>query len=426
VKFLAFFWAIPGIMFAGLSCDVPAPIGLLMNGENGKVLWSKNGEKACYPASTTKLATALYVLHKLEGDLGKKTTASYDALAIVSSALRRSSGKHPSYRLEFGGTHIGIKVGEELDFETLLHGLMLSSGNDAANVLAEAVSGSVSQFMEELNAFLEGIGCKNTKFTNPHGMPDPLHMTTALDLALMAKSALKNPLFRQIVSSKSYERKETNKQPASLLTQHNALLKPGKYFYPHAIGVKTGYTVQAGYTLVAAAEKGDRKLIAVLANCEDLAKRYRSAIQLFETAFNEEKVTRKLLSKEHDLFHRKIEGGKAPLEACLSRDVTVSFYPSEGQEFHPQLFWLELPLPIRQGDEVGLIQLLDQSGALQDTISIVAAKGVEATFSYKFNQQVTAVRLLLKQHKSYLGYAFAFVLFGICFRRFRKVKKTSA
>lgn len=419
--FFCFF--VPGVMFAALQVDVAAPIGVLMNAESGKVLWAKNGEKPCYPASTTKLATALYVLHKAEEALDRKVVASHDAVATVSSALRRSSGKHPSYRLEFGGTHMGIKVGEELDFETLLYGLMLSSGNDAANVLAEATSGSVLQFMEELNQFLENVGCKNTCFTNPHGMPDPLHKTTAMDLALMAREALKNPLFCKIVSSKSFERKPTNKQQSSILSQHNALLQPGRYYYPHATGIKTGYTVQAGYTLVASAEKGDRKLIAVLAGCEDLARRYRAAIQLFEAAFNEEKVMRKFLSKEHDTFRKKIEGGKELLEAQLAKDATLFFYPSEEEAFHPQLFWLTPHLPIKQGEEVGLIQLLDQHGVIHDTIPLLALQRVEATLAHKAKMVGEKIRFQLKSHKLWIGYALACALFGVCFRRLRFKKR---
>ncbi len=405
-----------------LNCEVAAPIAVLINAENGKILFAKNAKTICYPASTTKLATALYVLHKHEGSLDQRITASHDALATVSTALRRSSGKHPSYRLEFGGTHMGIKVGEELDKRTLLYGLMLASGNDAANVLAESTSGSVSCFMEELNTFLKEIGCEDTNFTNPHGMPDNLHVTTALDLATMARVARKNSLFREIVSSKKYERPETDKNPASWLIQGNGLVKPGKYFYPHATGLKTGYTVQAGFTLVASAEKGDRQLIAVVCNCDELAKRYRSAIQLFEAGFNEPKQVRKLLSSEHDIFHNKLEGAKEILDATLKEDVIVSFYPSEEQEFHSQVTWLNPLLPIKQGEEVGLLQLFDQEEVLCQTMPLLALKTVYPTFSYQVSRETDRILALIKERRISLGYSLAALLLLGSFLRFHRKK----
>lgn len=410
-----------------LNCDIAAPIAVLINEENGKVLFAKNAHSPCYPASTTKLATALYVLHKTQGGKYENTImASPDALSVVSSSLRRSSGKHPSYRLELGGTHMGIKLGEELDFKTLFYGLMLSSGNDAANVLAETISGNVSVFINELNGFLKDIGCKATDFKNPHGLPDLEHLTTAYDLALMAREALKYPFFREVVCSTKYERPETNKQPSYWLPQNNHLVKPGKYFYPYATGIKTGYTVKSGFTIVASAEKGDRKLIAVVAGCDELAKRYRSVIQLFEAAFNEPKQTRKLLSKEHDIFHKEIEGAKETLTAILPHDVTIAFYPSEEKEFYPKVLWLNSLLPISQGEEVGIIQLLDKDDVLHQTVPLLAAKPVNPTLMYQIHKKKESVAAYLKQKKLYLGYALATLLFLASFwriyrRRFSKI-----
>src|SRR3990167_1013112 len=120
-----------------LHCNIQAPIAILINADNGKILYAKNADTLCYPASTTKIATALYALHQKGHNLEEKGSSSFESLATVSSPIRRTSGKHPSYRLEFGGTHMGIKVGEELSLKTLLYGLLLQSGNDAANVLAE-------------------------------------------------------------------------------------------------------------------------------------------------------------------------------------------------------------------------------------------------------------------------------------------------
>lgn len=398
-----------------LRCDVMAPIAILINAENGKVLFEKNGNQPCHPASMTKLATAFYALHKKGKDLDQVTTASADAVGSVSSHLRRNSGKHPSYRLEFGGKHVGIKQGEQLDLKTLLYAVMVASGNDASNVLAESVSGSVPRFMEELNVFLAAVGCKNTYFTNPHGLSDLKHVTTAFDLAIMARFARQHPIFKQVVMTTRYERPRTNKQEASWLIQTNGLLKPGKYYYPYATGIKTGYTEQAGFNLVASAQKGDRDLIAVICNCNEISKRYRTAVQLFEAAFNEPKQTRKLLSVEHDLFHKQLEGAKDTLHAKLSSDLIVSFYPSEEKEFHPEVHWNSLELPIKEGSEVGVIDLIDQEGKVEKTVALIAYKSVEPTFSYRAGKQVDLVAGFIKKKRAYFGYGMALGLICISF-----------
>ena len=395
-----------------LRCEIMAPIAILINAENGKVLFEKNGSQVCHPASMTKLATAFYAMHKRK-DLDQLITASADAVGSVSMQVRRNSGKHPSYRLEFGGKHVGIKAGEQLDLKSLLYAVMVASGNDASNVLAESVSGSVSQFMEELNPFLRAIGCKHTYFTNPHGLPDHKHVTTAYDLALMARFARKNPVFKEIVMTTRYERPQTNKQGPSWLVQTNGLLKPGKYYYPYATGIKTGYTEQAGFNLVASAQKGDRDLIAVICNCNEIAKRYRTAVQLFEAAFNEQKQIRKLLSQEHDLFHKQLEGARDTLHASLSEDLTVSFYPSEEKDFHPKVRWYPLELPIKAGYEVGCVQLFDEQGVFEKMVPLIASKNVDPTFMYKVEKQVTVATTFIKKKRAYFGYGMALGL--ICF-----------
>jgi serine-type D-Ala-D-Ala carboxypeptidase (penicillin-binding protein 5/6) len=420
---------LPVFFFAGymakisaqpLKCDVSAPIAILINADNGKVLFSKNAETPCHPASTTKIATALYVLLKDTCGFEQKIKASHDAVSIVSQSERRNSGLHPSYRLEYGGTHMGIRLGEELDVKSLLYGLMLSSGNDAANVLAEASCGSITGFMGELNGFLQDIGCTKTSYTNPHGMPDPLHYTTALDLSRIARAAMKHPTFKEIVSSTTYERPKTNKQQGYTLRQSNKLLKPGKFFYPYATGLKTGYTIKSGFVLVSSASKDDRNLIAVVMKCDEIAKTYRSVTALFETAFNEPKESRKLFSKEYDLFSHKQEGAKQTVQACLKEDVIVSFYPSEEKDFHSEVTWKNLFLPTKEGEEVGSIRLLDQEGNLALLAPIFARADVEPTFSYIVSEKRKKLMAYIKKKKAYGGYLFAGFLLGVPLRRLAK------
>ena len=147
---------------------------------------------------------------------------------------------------------------------------MLPSGNDAANVLAYYWgNGSIPAYVEKVNAFVASLGCLNTHFTNPHGLPHPQHVSTAYDLALIASFAIQDPVFKKIVSSCSYKKEKTNKQPATTWTTTNKLLLHGPYFCEQATGIKTGYHSKAQHCLVGSAENEARSVIVVLLHCPD-------------------------------------------------------------------------------------------------------------------------------------------------------------
>ena len=301
-----------------LKVSISAPSAILIDATTGEILYEKNAHMPAYPASVTKIATALYALARKPHDLSAVITSSADAMMYVAPSQRRGPGaKHPPYRLEFGGTKMGIKAGEQVTLNDLLHGLMLPSGNDAANVIAEFVSGSVPKFMHELNGFLKKIGCKETKYYHPHGLPHVHHKTTAHDLAVMTRVAMKNPHFREIVRKERYICPKTNLQEETVLQQHNALVRHGKHHYKHATGVKIGYTLSAGFTIVASAHNGERDLIAVVLNCKEKHQHYQDAVTLFEAAFHEPKMRRTLFSKGFDTFTLKTSEAKGPIRAVL-------------------------------------------------------------------------------------------------------------
>lgn len=411
-----FFFSVSSLQAKPLKCDVSAPCAILLNADTGEVLYEKNARSPTFPASTTKVATALYFLYKKGGgNLDQPIKASYDAVCAVSPSVRRNSGKHPSHRLEFGGTHMSLKAGEVLSLRTLLYGLMLCSGNDAANALAEYTSGSVPKFVEELNQFLKAIGCTSTKFTNPHGLSDPHHVTSAYDLARMTHYAMKYPIFREVVKTTRYTRPKTNKLEESYLVQFNALLKPGKYFYPYAIGVKTGYTDAAGKNLVAAAEKDGRRVIAVVLNCEEMSQRYRSCVALFEAAFNELKVERKLFSQQHDSFTLSVKGAKEPIEAMLLKDVIAEYYPSEEKQLQAKLHWETLTLPVLSGQKVGELQIVDAKGKMVLQEALVAKRDVAPTLSYQIGQGVAFVAEMLGKQKLWIGLALGGSFVGLAY-----------
>ncbi len=201
-----------------------------------------------YPASTTKIMTAILAIENC--DLSEKAKVSKNAVYSVPS----------------GYTIAKLVPGEEMSIEDLLYGLMLNSANEAANVLAEHISGSVEDFAILMNKKVEELGCKNTHFLNANGMHNDNHYTTAEDLAIITKYCMQNETFRKIVSTVKYELPTTEQYHNNdrIMINTNALITPSsQYFYEYAIGVKTGFTTQAGNCLVSCAKKGDIELICV-------------------------------------------------------------------------------------------------------------------------------------------------------------------
>lgn len=367
-----------------LDVEVRARSAILMNADTGAVLFERHPHIPCYPASTTKIATALYVLDQ-DIDVSRAVMVSRESLKGKPS---KGNGESAPWWLESDGTMMGLKVGEILSLDSLLHGLMLISGNDAANVIAENVGGTISQFVEMVNVYLQGLGCKNTQLSNPHGLTDSDHWSTAYDLALITKRALKIPKFKKLVSTVSYMKPGTNKQPQAEIKSFNPLLKPkSRYFYPKAIGGKTGYTQAAKHTLVAAAESGGRTVIAVLLGCEHKGERFEDAKRLFDAAFNEEKIERRLIGPEN-VFTKEVPGSKTPLKASLITPLAISFFPSEEPRCKAALHWAFNPLPLRKGQKVGEIHILDDENRFLAKGDLIALDEVKENFFLVLKEKI--------------------------------------
>ena len=369
-----------------LDIEVTACSAIVMNADTGVILYGKNPHVSAYPASITKIATAAFVLDHKKPNLGQMVTVSAEAVRLRP---QNKEGDFPAYWGAIDGTRMGLIRGEIISIEALLHGLMLVSGNDAANAIAEAVSGSVPSFLEEMNAYIRELGCANTQFMNPHGYHHPEHFTTAYDICLITKRALQIPKFREIVSTISYMKPKTNKRPAEEMRQFNPLLKPGKHFYSKAIGVKTGFHSHALNTLVAAAEHEGRTLIAVLLGCPKRAARYQDAIRLFEKAFSETKESRRFFDSE-EVFSREISGAKRPLRASLTSPLDLTFYPSEEPVCKAHLHWDIVRLPVRKGQKVGEVRIHSQGGELLQKGDLLAKEEVEGTFFFVLKEKLSS------------------------------------
>jgi serine-type D-Ala-D-Ala carboxypeptidase (penicillin-binding protein 5/6) len=352
-----------------------------MNADTGVILFEKNAHALQYPASVTKVATAVYALKVAGNKLDTKIEADHDSVASISEELlRKSNYTKPAYWLIPGGTHIGIKKGEILTLKDLLYGLMLASGNDAANVIAKHIGGTIPDFMKQVNSYLKGIGCKQTTFYNPHGLYFPKHQTTAYDLAMIMKEGLKNPQFCEIIATKQYTRPKTNKQESSTLVQTNRLIRKGKNYYAKALGGKTGYLSVAGHTFVAAARHDGRTLIAVLLKTKERAEMFQDAIKMFDAAFNQPKSQKILFKKGLQTFILEIPGAAKPIITYIEKEVAIEYYPGEDPKLKCFLQWGAKKLPVNKGQMVGELHLQTEAGKTLSKIPLFASEDVSASW----------------------------------------------
>ncbi len=226
--------------------EIYSSSAVAIDSETGAILFSKDKDKKVYPASTTKIITAILAIENL--DLETPVTASREAL----------------YSVPLGSSSIYLKVGETMSVKNLLYGLLIQSGNDAGNVLAEAVAPDIDTFVEMMNEKAKQIGCTNTHFTNTHGFHDDNHYTTASDMAKMMQYCLQNEEFKKIISTKTYTINETNKTlQKRVMTSTNKMFNK-KYedmYYEYIIGGKTGFTDEAQGTFVGYLKKDDKSII---------------------------------------------------------------------------------------------------------------------------------------------------------------------
>ena len=241
---------------------------VLIDSKTGKILVGKNENKQMYPASTTKILTAILAIENCS--LTDKITASYNAVMSIP----------------VGYSNAAIQPGEELSVQDLLGMFLIHSANEIGLIFAEHISGSVENFATLMNQKAIEIGCTNTHFTNPSGIHDKEHYSTAYDMALIARYCMKNETFRKIVSKTSCKISATDKYKERYFSTTNDLIRSSsKYYYSSAIGIKTGFTSQAKNCLIAASSKDGLEFITVSlgaqATEDGRSGRYVDSINLF-------------------------------------------------------------------------------------------------------------------------------------------------
>lgn len=333
--------------------DISADSACLIAAETGVVIYSKNENKKMPMASTTKIMTAL-----LAAESGK----SEDIVTVSKNAEKQE------------GSSIYLRNGEKIKLSDLTLGLMLNSGNDAAVAIAEHLSGSCENFAAEMNKKAAEIGVLNTSFKNPNGLDEPGHYTTAYDLATISAYAMKNDMFRDIVSKKT---SSVNLQNGQILyfSNHNKLLK----MYDGAIGIKTGFTKNSGRCLVSAAERDGILLIAVTLNAPDDWNDHKKMLDLgFEKVF-----PKKLVSQNQILKSMTYAG--LSFDFAAANDVILPFCGNE--KFDIVLHMPKTPpVPINKGEKAGFAEVFCQKKLISefDIISVSDIKKQTSETNFKF------------------------------------------
>lgn len=290
---------------------------VLIDAETGQVLYDKEMHKQMYPASITKILTVITGLEKLS--MTEKMTMSHYAV----------------FSLPVGSSHIALDEGEEITMEQAVYAALLMSANDACNGIAEKAAGSIEAFTEMMNETASRAGAKNSNFVNAHGLSDDNHYTTAYDMAMICRYALKNETFRKVFSTYKYVMSPTNKQPEkrTFVNQHYMVSVPDMK-YDGIIGGKAGWTSVSKCTLVTAAERDGRCLIAVVMKCVKDKDKYADTKALLDWGFenfNEVSYNTSDLPEGGYAFEKPVE---LLLPAGKTReDVSLSVTMEDGVDY---------------------------------------------------------------------------------------------
>jgi D-alanyl-D-alanine carboxypeptidase (penicillin-binding protein 5/6) len=367
-----FLFTISLTAYALPEIDIQAKSALLVEPVSGEVLYAENENQKVYPASVTKIMTAMLAIEN-----GKMTD-------VVTVSETSGEGIDPS------GSSVSpaLQTGEQLTLEDLLYCILVASDNRACNVVAEHIAGSVDAFVGMMNAEANKLGCTGTHFANPHGLHDENHYTTAYDLYLITLEAVKNPVFTKICNTESKTIAPTNKTDEERVfytTNYliSKLKQPGYIYYP-AKGIKTGHTTPAGHCLVSMAEKNNLILISVVMGA-DVGEdgniySFSETSKLFEWGFNnftnmtlikrgegvaENKVT---LAEDKDYVMAQTAGS---IEAIVPADFDVSKLTREITLTYPD----GIEAPVKKGQALGTVKL-SYNGREYGTLSLVAANDV--------------------------------------------------
>lgn len=366
--------------------NIASTSAILVEASTGKILFEKNAYDKMYPASTTKVMTAILTLENC--DLNEMATVSRNAI----------------YSLPNGYVNANLQEGEEISIKDLMYALMVKSANDAAIVLAEHIGGSVEGFADMMNKKAIEIGCKNTHFVNPNGIHNEEHYSTAYDLYLMASYGMKNETFRRYVSTVSYTLPATNKYPTAdriCMTTNDMIRSKSKYYNKNVIGIKTGYTTEAKNCLIAGAQKNDIELISVVlhsgTNAEGLSERYVDTSALFNYGFEDFEFS-DIVKKDDIVQNIEIENGNKKTKNLdlVAKDTLPTYINKETdlKTLSPKIELNENILaPILKGTSLGTVTYTIDN--IEYTTELLASHDVEEKLNVQILILVSGVIVLI-------------------------------
>lgn len=363
------------------SINISASTAILMEYDTGKIIYNQGAQKRMYPASTTKIMTAILTLENCK--LDDKATVSYEAVTSVPS----------------GYTNANLQVDEVLTINDLLHILLIPSANDAANVLAEHIAGSIESFSSMMNTKAIELGCKDTNFVNPSGIHNDNHYSTAYDLALMAKYAMKFDIFNEIVNTTKCTLPTSNKYDKTdrtFTTTNHLIINKSKDYYQYATGLKTGYTNAAKNCLVSSAKKDNIKLISVVLGCEN-DKKFSDTKQLFEYGFSNYSLKNVINANEvFKSISPKHSSKESPsLNVLYENSINIFIENSTDiSNISPTVeFNEELTAPIKKGNVLGKVSY-NVDGIIYET-NLIAGQDIYSDDTISLILKILAIVLLL-------------------------------
>lgn len=337
---------------AAAEPNITGAAGVLMDAETGEVLWAKEETAKRAPASITKILTALVAIEK-----GNLT----DEVVISEVAV------------DTQGSIVWLRAGETQTLEDLLYAIMLNSGNDAALAIAEHIGeGSIDKFVNMMNEKAKEIGAHSSNFVNPNGLPAEGHYSTAYDIALITRAALKNPVLREIMGTQTRQWNGMDWQ--SQLVNLNQLL----WQYEGSIGGKTGYTSEAGRCLTTAANRNGMELISVVLGSTS-QRIWSDSTKVLDYGFeNYHKL--KLVEAGEEILQTELAGVMVPVLA----DKDILYLTNKNSDEIPswKIKLQNLELPLTQGQEIGTLDFVLDDKVI-DSVSLVAGKDVDKPITWK-------------------------------------------
>jgi len=353
LKIIIFLILINAFTIKSFATQVSAQSAIVIEAKSRKIIFAKNENKILQMASTTKIMTALTVIEE------------YPDLEKIVAVPQKAANTE--------GSSMYLKANEKISVKSLLYGLMLVSGNDAANTLALTLGENEENFVNKMNEKAKEIGLKDTNFKNPSGLPNEEHFTTAKELSLIAARAMENETFCQIVKTKSIH--DNNRT----LVNHNKLLS----LYDSCIGIKTGFTKTAGRCLVSAAQKDGITLIAVTLNAPD---DWNDHINMFNESFD--KTQRITLLKPNELSYEIDVGGgiENKVRVTNTQEATAVIVDNENNFETKVLLPSFVFAPLEKGAQIGAVEYY-QEGKLVFQVPLCTQDEVKAAKKPPFSRR---------------------------------------